>query len=370
MTSVGGNQENSVGGTLTETVTGDVTENYGANLTTTVTTDQTTNVGGNQVTSVGGNQENSVGGTLTETVTGDVTENYGANLTTTVTTDQTTNVGGNQTNNVTGNIINTATEIQNTSDKLTNTIANEYKVNVDGGTTSLTMDKSGTTFVNDVNLEDNLVVKGTSNLQGDVTMGGNASVAKDLTVGGTLETQKLIVHDTFDAQAFSVNGKTYIDKDGLNANNQPIRNLAPGDLSSGSTDAVTGGQLYEVREDLSKDIKKVGAGAAAMANLRPVEGGNKFSLALGVGTYRSETAAAIGMFYKPTDRVMLNISGTVGSGHNMFGGGVSFALDKVVKPAGGTATNAEVATLKAENAEIKAQLEELKAAVEAMKAAK
>ena len=200
-------------------------------------------------------------------------------------------------------------------------------------------------------------------------MDGNASVAKDLTVGGTLETQKLIVHDTFEAQAFAVNGKTYIDKDGLNANNQPIRNLAPGDLSSGSTDAVTGGQLYEVREDLSKDIKKVGAGAAAMANLRPVEGGNKFSLALGVGTYRSETAAAIGMFYKPTDRIQFNLSGTVGSGHNMFGGGISFALDKVVKPVGNAAANAEIKSLQAENAEIKAQLEELKAVVESMKTA-
>ena len=330
---------------------------------------QEIDITGNQSNTVSKDQSNTVGGTLTETVTGDVTENYGANLTTTVTTDQTTIVGGNQTNNVTGNIINTATEIQNTADKLTNTIANEYKVNVDGGTTSLTMDKSGTTFVNDVNLEDNLVVKGTSNLQGDVTMGGNASVAKDLTVGGTLETQKLIVHDTFDAQAFSVNGKTYIDKNGLNANNQPIRNLAPGDLSSGSTDAVTGGQLYEVREDLSKDIKKVGAGAAAMANLRPLEGGNKFSLALGVGTYRSESAAAIGLFYKPTDRIQFNLSGTVGSGHNMFGGGISFALDKVVKPVGNAAANAEVKALQAENAEIKAQLEELKAVVQSMKAA-
>ena len=322
---------------------------------------QEIDITGDQDNTVSGNQTNKVGGTLTETVTGDVTENYGAN--------QTTNVGGNQVNNVTGNIINTATEIQNTADKLTNTIANEYKVNVDGGTTSLTMDKSGTTFVNDVNLEDNLVVKGTSNLQGDVTMGGNASVAKDLTVGGTLETQKLIVHDTFDAQAFSVNGKTYIDKNGLNANNQPIRNLAPGDLSSGSTDAVTGGQLYEVKENLSKDIKKVGAGAAAMANLRPVESGNKFSLALGVGTYRSETAAAIGMFYKPTDRIQFNLSGTVGNGHNMFGGGISFALDKVVKPVGNAAANAEIKSLQAENAEIKAQLEELKAVVESMKTA-
>ena len=106
-----------------------------------------------------------------------------------------------------------------------------------------------------------------------------------------------------------------------------------------------------------------------MANLRPIDMGNKFSMAMGVGNYRSKTAAAIGLFYKPSDRVMLNMSGTVGSGHNMIGAGISFALDKVVKPVGNAAANAEVKALQAENAEIKAQLEELKAIVQSMKAA-
>ena len=59
----------------------------------------------------------------------------------------------------------------------------------------------------------------------------------------------------------------------------------------------------------------------------------------------------------------------VGSGHNMIGAGISFALDKVVKPVGNAAANAEVKALQAENAEIKAQLEELKAVVESMKTA-
>lgn len=202
-----------------------------------------------------------------------------------------------------------------------------------------------------------------ADIQNDLTVGGDA------TVGGTLTTEKLVVNDTFQAQAFAVDGKTYIDSNGLNANNQKITNVAPGAISAGSTDAINGSQLYNIREDLSKDIKKVGAGAAAMANLRPLESGNKFSLALGVGTYRSESAAAIGLFYKPTDRIQFNLSGTVGSGHNMFGGGISFALDKVVKPVGNAAANAEIKSLQAENAEIKAQLEELKAIVQSMKAA-
>ena len=175
---------------------------------------------------------------------------------------------------------------------------------------------------------------------------------------------------------FMVDGKTYIDKDGLNANNQKIRNVAPGDISPTSTDAMIGRQLYEVREELQADINRVGAGAAAMANLRPLDMGNKFSMAMGVGSYRSKTAMAMGLFYKPSDRVAFNVSGTVGNGHNMIGAGVSFALDKVVKPVGGAAAQAEIQNLKAENeeikaenAEIKAQLEELKAIVQSMKAA-
>lgn len=124
-----------------------------------------------------------------------------------------------------------------------------------------------------------------------------------------------------------------------------------------------------MREELQTDINRVGAGAAAMANLRPMDMGNKLSMAMGVGNYRSKTAMAMGMFYKPSDRVMLNLSGTVGNGHNMIGAGISFALDKVLKPAGGAAANAEIKALRAENAEIKAENTEIKARLEKLEAA-
>ena len=116
-------------------------------------------------------------------------------------------------------------------------------------------------------------------------------------------------------------------------------------------------------------MKKLAYSPDYMANLRPMDMGNKLSMAMGVGNYRSKTAMAMGMFYKPSDRIMLNLSGTVGSGHNMIGAGISFALDKVVKPVGNAAANAEIKSLQAENAEIKAKLEELKAVVESMKTA-
>ena len=170
------------------------------------------------------------------------------------------------------------------------------------------------------------------------------------------------------AKSYSVDGKTYIDSKGLNANDQKIRNMAPGEIGPGSAEAVTGGQVYSMRENLQSDINRVGAGAAAMSNLRPVDMGNKFSMAMGVGNYRDKTAMALGMFYKPSDQVMLNMSGTVGSGHNMIGAGISFALDKVVKPTGSTvaASSAQVVRLEEENKAIKAELAELKAAIKAL----
>ncbi|MBQ6743975.1 MAG: YadA-like family protein, partial [Acidaminococcaceae bacterium] len=390
-TTVGGNAETEIAGTSTTTVTGLTTENYNGGLTTAVDGDESHSVTGAQTNKVDGAVTNTYGNTVTTTVTGLATENYNGGLK--------TNVTGNQTTTATGDISNSAANISNTATtQISNTVGgssivmNDSQINIDatktifneGQTNQIQIDTTGIRIgLNSGQVDDEGFyagghtwdeakaaigadgrIKGLyAEITNDLTVGG------DVTVGGTLTTEKLVVNDTFQAQAFAVNGKTYIDSNGLNANNQKITNVAPGDIGPNSTDAVNGSQLYNIREDLSKDIKKVGAGAAAMANLRPVESGNKFSLALGVGTYRSETAAAIGMFYKPTDRIQFNLSGTVGSGHNMFGGGISFALDKVVKPVGNAAANAEIKSLQAENAEIKAQLEELKAVVESMKTA-
>ena len=274
-------------------------------------------------------------------------------------------------------------------------------LDVTGATTlGSTLDVTGATTLKDTltvekaaTLNDTLTVKGDTELQSNLKVGGEALFNEGKTnqikidesgirIGlhsGQIDDEGFYAggHTWDEAMAamgadgrikgteFIVNGKTYIDKEGLNANHQKIRNLAPGDITPTSTDAINGTQMYE----LSQELRKVGAGAAAMANLRPVDMGNRFSVALGVGGYRDEKAMAVGLFYRPTDRIMINMSGTVGNSNNMIGGGISFALDKIVKPVGG-ADNAEIKVLKAENAEIKAELAELKAAIKAMKAAK
>ena len=207
--------------------------------------------------------------------------------------------------------------------------------NITGGTTTDTLHVTSTaTFDGMVTFKDAV------SMEKDLTVGGNATVAGDVT-----------------AKSYKVGDKTYIDENGINANGQKITNVADGTVAEGSTDAVNGGQLNATNQrvttvenrmdgvenrmdrvenrvdNLDNRIDKVGASAAAMANLHPMDfdEDSKVSVAAAMGSYRSETAGALGVFYRPTDRVMLNVSTSFGNGENMVGGGVSFKLGKSSK---------------------------------------
>lgn len=230
-------------------------------------------------------------------------------------------------------------------------------------------------------VDQNLEVGGTSTLKGDVTMESNAKVKKDLTVEGTTTTKTLNVTQnatvggtlevtgkaTFQndvditgnvtASSYKVGSNTYIDANGINANNQKITNVADGSISEGSKDAVNGGQLYGVKRDLEHQVDKVGANAAAMANLRPMEfdPSSKWNIAAAIGNYGSETAAALGAFYRPNDNVMVNLSTAFGTGENMVGGGVSVRLGK----GGNKLSREETNALKAQVADLTARMDAL-----------
>ena len=363
-----GNQTNTVGGTLTETVTGNVTEDYKANL--------STKVGGNQAIEVTGNQENTVGGTLTETVTGDVTEDYKANLDTNVTGDSslkaeninnkatkaltndantitnkahesvTTQIGNGTTvksvmdvkgianTASTGTITNYAVTITNTGiASVTNQVGgNEvlvetnqvksafgkniyttwdaYGITNDAQTVktitennTVISDNDGTTFENTAHntaVKEGTVTKTT--ISGNTITTGEAdmdyaNVTKDLSVGGNLNVEGNI--ETHDAV-----------------------------LSADSRQVVTGRQLYQTNERvdrLDNRIKKVGANAAALAALRPGDFNpdDKFSIAAGFGSYRNANAAALGLFYRPNENVLLSLGTSFGDGENMVNAGVS-----------------------------------------------
>ena len=80
---------------------------------------------------------------------------------------------------------------------------------------------------------------------------------------------------------------------------------------------------------LGNKIEKVGAGAAALAAMHPLDfdPDDKLQFSAGVGNYGGETATALGAFYRPTEKVMFNIAGTMGNDENMMNAGVTFALD-------------------------------------------
>ena len=336
-----GDQTNTVGGDMSTTVTGDVTEDYKANLTTTVGGDMSTTVSGNQTNDITGDQTNTIGGDMSTTVTGDVTEDYKANLTTTVGGDQSTEVTGDSSLKAT-NITNEAavsikdkvgTTTVTTTDgktKLTND-AGDHRTEMDyadvlkdlgvGGNAAVTgtLDVTGKTTLNETEVKGTATFRENVTMDKDLSVGGNATVAGDVT-----------------AKSYKVGDKTYIDENGINANNQKITNVAPGELSANSTDAVNGAQLYQTNQRfdrLETRVDKVGANAAAMANLHPLDfdEDSKLSVAASLGNYRSETAGAVGLFYRPVDNVMFNVSTSFGNGENLVGGGVTFKLDR--KPA-------------------------------------
>lgn len=232
-----------------------------------------------------------------------------------------------------------------------------------------------------------LEVTGTSTLKGGVTMESNATVKKDLTVEGNTNLKNTKVDGTLDvaqkatfgdsvsiakdlsvdgnatikgdvtAKSYKVGDKTYISAAGINANDQKITNVADGSISEGSKDAVNGGQLYTVKNDLEGKVNKVGANAAAMANLHPMEfdPDSKWNIAAAIGNYGSETAAALGAFYRPNDDVMVNLSTAFGTGENMVGGGVSVRLGK----GGNKLSREETNALKAQVADLTARMDAL-----------
>ena len=122
---------------------------------------------------------------------------------------------------------------------------------------------------------------------------------------------------------------------------------------------------------LDSRVNKVGAGAAALAALHPMEfdSDNKLTFAAGVGSYHGASAAAIGAFYRPSEQVMFSIAGNMGNGENMVNAGVSFALDR---PSKTPTTKAMMAKKLAEQeqmlAEQSREIAELKAMVQQLAA--
>ena len=201
-----------------------------------------------------------------------------------------------------------------------------------------------------------------------VTAGDNITVTKGTNdKGGENYTVALDKNITVDS--VKVGDKTYISDKGLNANDQKVTNVAAGELSATSKDAVNGSQLYKTNQEVANNtnrinqlgsrVNKVGAGAAALAALHPMDfdPDDKLTFSAGYGNYGGENAAAIGAYYRPDEKVMFSVGGTVGNGENMVNAGVSFSLDRTNHVSNSrTAMAREILDLRAEVTELKAMV--------------
>lgn len=160
-----------------------------------------------------------------------------------------------------------------------------------------------------------------------------------------------------------------ITKDGIDGGNKQVTHVAAGDISEKSTDAVNGSQLFKTNQQVAQNaqsisklgnrINKVGAGAAALAALHPLDfdPDDKWDFAAGYGNYNGENAAAIGAYYRPNEDTMFSVGGSFGNGENMVNAGVSLKLGQ-----GNHVSTSKVAMAK-EIKDLRKELEGLKSAL-------
>ena len=161
----------------------------------------------------------------------------------------------------------------------------------------------------------------------------------------------------------TINGKVSVNQDGK------VSGVAAGDISEKSTDAVNGSQLFATNQQVAQNaqsisklgnrINKVGAGAAALAALHPLDfdPDDKWDFAAGYGNYNGENAAAIGAYYRPNEDTMFSVGGSFGNGENMVNAGVSLKLGQ-----GNHVSTSKVAMAK-EIKDLRKEMEGLKSAL-------
>lgn len=239
-----------------------------------------------------------------------------------------------------------------------------------------------------VSLKDDFTLGGKDGHTGSIEFKGSEG---NITASGTLTANAVSVGNTsisdtglqignktsLTEDALTIGGNTYITDKGIDANQQKISNVADGDISKDSKDAVNGSQLYATNEaiannynnitnlngrisNLDNRVNKVGAGAAALAALHPLDfdPDAKWDFAAGYGNYRGANAAAVGAYYRPNEDTMFSVGGTFGNGENMVNAGVSFKLGS-----GSSHVSTSRVAMAKEIKELRGELEAMKSAM-------
>ena len=170
---------------------------------------------------------------------------------------------------------------------------------------------------------------GTAATQGQLQQAMNGAVQYDTNKDGSVNKGSI-----------TLGGSTYDPE--THKGGTTITNVADGKNAS---DAVNMSQLWQTNQavinnsnniqslsnqvgKLDNRIDEVGAGAAALAALHPLDfdPDDKWDFSAGYGNYRGESAVAVGAFYRPNEDTMFSVGGTVGNGDNMVNAGVSFKI--------------------------------------------
>lgn len=255
-----------------------------------------------------------------------------------------------------------------------------------GNTVTVSTETKATSFGADDNQKADVKPGGTLNINGDGNNILTSISTSDNSSSIKVELKKNITVDSVTANSVTANSVTVgdtsittdgltikdgpsITKTGIDGGKQKVTGVAAGEISSTSTDAVNGSQLFATNQQVAQNaqsisklgnrINKVGAGAAALAALHPLDfdPDDKWDFAAGYGNYNGENAAAIGAYYRPNEDTMFSVGGSFGNGENMVNAGVSLKLGQ-----GNHVSTSKVAMAK-EIKDLRKELEGLKSAL-------
>ena len=218
-------------------------------------------------------------------------------------------------------------------------------------------------LIQTIEAKDKFVNGGSIGADGKITL--NVRNGEDVKLEGQLKDAQL----TDIARDKEAGTATLVVKDGYK--NEEVRRLTIDDIAS---KAQNDREHAEFREhfneldyrvdNLGSRVDKVGAGAAALAALHPMDfdPDDKLTFAAGYGNYKGKNAAAVGAFYRPDEKVMLSVGGTFGNGENMVNAGISFSLDRTARVSNSrTAMAKEIVDLRANVANLTALVGQLTA---------
>ena len=214
-----------------------------------------------------------------------------------------------------------------------------------------------------IEAKDKFVNGGNIGADGKITL--NVRNGEDVKLEGQLKDAYLTAVER-DKEAGTA---TLVVKDGYT--NEEVRRLTIDDIASKAQNDRDHAEFrehfneldYRV-DNLGSRVDKVGAGAAALAALHPMDfdPDDKLTFAAGYGNYKGKNAAAVGAFYRPDEKVMLSVGGTFGNGENMVNAGISFSLDRTARVSNSrTAMAKEIVDLRANVANLTALVGQLTA---------